>query len=151
MKIESSEGRVGVTQFSVFLHNRAGALFSIVKLLQDAQIHTLGLTVQDAVDVSVVRLILSDPESAETIFMERGIPFGTCELLVLELPSGVDDLQKSLHGLFSGETNIHFLYPLLVRPNGRPVMALHVEDIEVAAGVLQANGLKVLGQADLTR
>lgn len=140
-----------VTQLSVFLLNKAGALFGVVRLLKDAGIHVLGLTVQDSVDVSVVRLITSDPDSARTLFIERGIPFGQCEMLVLELPEGVDDLHKSLHGLLTGETNIHFLYPLLVRPNGKPTLAMHVEDLDVAANVLAAEGCRILTQADLSR
>ena len=60
-----------VKQFAVFLLNRAGALLSVVKLLEDASIHVLGLSLQDSVDVTVARLIVSDPESVETIFIER--------------------------------------------------------------------------------
>ena len=119
--------------------------------MKDSGIDVLGLTVQESVDVSVVRLVVSDPDSAETLFMERGIPFGTCDLLAVELPEGVDDLHKSLHGLLTGETNIDFLYPLLVRPRGKAVLALHVEDIDVAGAVLEAEGFRVLKQADLSR
>jgi hypothetical protein len=151
MEIESAVGGVPVRQLSVFLLNQTGALFGVVKLLKDARLQVLGLTVQDAVDVSVVRLVVSDPESAETLFVERGIPFGCCEILVVELPAGVDDLQKSLQGLLTGETNIHFLYPLLVRPNGKPVLAIHVEDFECAASVLRAGGFQLLSQSDLSR
>ncbi len=140
-----------VRQLSVFLMNKAGALFGVVKLLKDAGVHVLGLTVQDSVDVSVVRLIVSDPETAETLFIERGIPFGSCDMLVLELPEGVDDLHKSLHGLLTGETNVHFMYPLLVRPNGKPTLALHVEDLDCASSVLAAQGFSLLRQTDLSR
>ena len=150
METESADPRDGPPIIRL-PSNRAGALFGMVKLLRDSGIHVLGLTVQDAVDVAVVRLITSDPESAETLFIERGIPFGSCEMLVLELPEGVEDLNKSLHSLLTGETNIHFLYPLLVRPYGKPTMALHVEDFEVAVSVLVAQGLRILTQADLSR
>lgn len=108
METEIGMPSSAVRQFSVFLINRAGALFGVVKLLKDSGIEVLGLTVQESVDVSVVRLVVSDPDSAETLFMERGIPFGTCDLLAVELPEGVDDLHKSLHGLLTGETNIDF-------------------------------------------
>ncbi|MGI8605015.1 MAG: acetolactate synthase [Verrucomicrobiales bacterium] len=151
MDIESATGGAPVRQFSVFLLNETGALLGVVRLLQDRRIHVLGLTVQDHVDVSVVRLVVSDPEAAETLFMERGIPFGVCDILVIELPEGVDDLHKSLHGLLTGETNINFLYPLLVRPKGKPTLALHVEDLDCAASVLGAQGFRLLAQSDLSR
>jgi hypothetical protein len=140
-----------VRQFSVFLLNRAGALFSLLKLLQDRNIQVLGLSIQDGVDVSIGRMIVSDPEATETLFMERGIPHGTADLLVVELPAGVSDLSKSLASLLNGETNINFLYPLLVRPNDRPVLAMHVEDSEFAASMLTSAGFTILKQADLSR
>ncbi|NEM51407.1 hypothetical protein G3V66_23930, partial [Escherichia coli] len=71
-----------VKQFSVFLINRAGALLSVVRLLEDAHVLVLGLSLQDSVDVTVARLVVSDPETVETLFMERGIPFGSCPLLI---------------------------------------------------------------------
>jgi hypothetical protein len=151
METESATGGAPVRQLSVFLLNQTGALFGVVKLLVDSSIHVLGLTVHDSVDVSVVRLVVSDPDGAETLFMERGIPFGSCEVLVVELPEGVDDLHKSLHGLISGETNINFLYPLLVRPKGKPTLAFHVEDIDCAASVLRSEGFRLLTQSDLSR
>jgi hypothetical protein len=152
MDIETSlGGGKTVPQFSVFLLNRAGALFSLVKLLADRGISVLGLSIEDGVDVSIGRIVVSDPESAEPLFMERGIPYGMTELVVIELPEGVDDLTKSLSTLLSGETNINFMYPLLVRPNGRPVIAMHVEDAELAGTVLTAEGFTVLSQSDLSR
>ena len=151
MEITSAVGGISVRQLSVFLLNQTGALFGVVKLLQDSGNHVLGLTVQDSVDVSVVRLVVSDPEAAETLFREKGIPFGCCDILVVELPEGVDDLHKSLHGILTGETNINFLYPLLVRPNGKPTLAVHVEDLDCAGSMLKAEGFRLLAQSDLSR
>ncbi len=135
----------------MFLINRAGALRGVVKLLQDNGIRVLGLSVQDSVDVTNVRLVLSDPESAESLFMERGIPYGACEVIVLELAGGADDLDRCLGALLSAETNVNFLYPLLTRPNGKATIALHVEDVEIASGVLATGGFKLLRQNDLSR
>jgi hypothetical protein len=140
-----------VTQFSVFLINRAGALLSVVKLLEDAHVMVLGLSVHDSVDVTVVRMIVSDPELVETIFMERGIPYGTCDLLVVELRRGPEDLSKALRVFLEAETNIHFAYPLLVRPAGAALLALHLEDIELGESVVQTHGFKTLRQKDLSR
>ena len=85
METETDHQSPYVKQFSVFLINRAGALLSVVKLLEDASVHVLGLSLQDSVDVTVARLIVSDPETVETIFIEKGIPYGVSEVLVSEL------------------------------------------------------------------
>lgn len=140
-----------VKQFAVFLLNRAGALLSVVKLLEDASIHVLGLSLQDSVDVTVARLIVSDPESVETIFIERGIPFSMSEMVVVELKHGAEDLSRCLTAFLRAETNIHFAYPLLIQPGGFPALALHLEDIELGESVMEAHQFRVLRQRDLSR
>src|SRR6187402_1665927 len=108
MEITNSPENLYVKQFAVFLINRAGALLSVVKLLEDASVHVLGLSLQDSVDVTVARLIVSDPETVETLFIEKGIPYGVTEVLVVQLKQGAPGLSKCLTAFLQAETNIHF-------------------------------------------
>lgn len=151
MEITNSPENLYVKQFAVFLINRAGALFSVVKLLEDANIHVLGLSLQDSVDVTVARLIVSDPDGVEAIFIERGIPFSVSDMLVVELRQGAPDLSRCLTAFLKAETNIHFAYPLHIQPGGYPAIALHLEDIELGESVMKANQFGTLRQIDLSR
>jgi hypothetical protein len=151
METDTALGGEPVRQFSVFLHNRAGTLLGLVRLLNDAQIEVLGLSVQDSVDVTVVRLLVTDPETVNTLFIEKGIPFGGCEVVVVQLDQGAANLSMCLSALLIAETNIHFIYPLISRPNGKAALALHLEDIAFGSGVLRDNGFKLLSQSDLSR
>ena len=72
-------------------------------------------------------------------------------MLVVELKEGAADLAKVLSTLLMAEVNIIFSYPLLVRPHGRAVLAMHLDDSECSIDVLRASGFKVLSQADLSR
>lgn len=151
METENAHESSYVKQFSVFLINRAGALLSVVKLLEDANVLVLGLSLQDSVDVTVARLIVSDPETVETIFMEKGIPFGISDLLVVQLKEGAQGLSRCLTAFLQAETNIHFAYPLLIQPDGFAAVALHLEDIEFGASVMEAQGFHILRQQDISR
>jgi hypothetical protein len=71
--------------------------------------------------------------------------------MVVELADGPGDLSKLLAALLMAEVNVHFSYPLLVRPRGRAVLVLHVDDIECATSVLLGEGFKLLTQGDLSR
>jgi hypothetical protein len=140
-----------VRQFSVFLINRAGALLSVVRLLEDSMVHVLALSIHDSVDVTVARMVVSDPDTVETLFMEKGIPFGTCDLLAVELPMGPDDLSKCLRAFLEAEINIHFAYPLLAIPNSKSVLVAHLEDRELGETVMRQHGYRTLRQAELSR
>ena len=140
-----------VVQLSVFLENRVGALLSIVRTINDCHVEVVGLSVVDSMDVTIVRLILTDPETVSTVFMEKGIPFSETRLTVVQLDQGAHGLSNCLTALLQGETNIHFSYPLLSRPNGKPALALCLEDNEFGTAVLRKSGFTLLSQADLSR
>lgn len=146
-KLNSAE----VHQFSVFLQNKVGALLEVVKLLTEHNIAVLALSIQDSSESSIGRMIVSDPDHVRSLFHEHDIPFSQCEVLVVELRESAADLGKVLAALLMAEVNIFFSYPLLIRPRGRAVLAMHVDDIECSSAVLRGDGFSILTQSDLSR
>ena len=140
-----------VTQFSIFLSNRVGELLHIVKLLNERHVHVLAVNVQDSADTAIVRVVVSDPETVQSTFMETGVPFTVCELVVVELKEGATELGRLLAALLAAECNIFGSYALLTRPRGRTALALHVEDNECAISVLNGHGFTILSQSDISR
>jgi hypothetical protein len=51
--------------------------------------------------------------------------------------------------LLTAEVNIHYAYPLLIGPQGRAALALHVEDHDTAAHTLQRAGFVLFTEGDL--
>ncbi len=140
-----------VRQFSVLLPNRAGALAAMVKLLRSSAIEVIGLSVQDSRDATVARIVVSDPDTTEHLFMEKGIPYTSCELVVIAMREAGPSLLQCLDSLMIAETNIDFAYALLPNPEGKSMLAMHVEDYEFAVAVLHQSGFKLMYQADLSR
>ncbi len=142
---------VTVQQFSVFLENKVGALLEIVKLLNSRNVQVVGLTVQDAADSSILRIIVSDPDLVEHLFEEHGVAYAVIGMLVVELPESAEELGRLLSVLLMAEVNIHFSYPLLTRPRGKAALVLHVEDDDCASSVLLSSGFQLLRQSDISR
>ncbi|HET6407444.1 MAG TPA: hypothetical protein VFG14_06150 [Chthoniobacteraceae bacterium] len=140
-----------VTQFSVFLPNKVGALLDVVKMLNERGVDVLALAVQDSADTAIVRIVVSDPESVEDLFMEQGVPASICDLVVVELKEGASELGRLLAALLAAECNIFGSYALLTRPRGKAALALHVEDNDVAVAVLKQHRFSILGQSDISR
>lgn len=120
-------------------------------MVNELNVEVLGLSVVDSVDVTIVRMIVTDPEQICTVFMERGIPFSETGMAVISLDEGAHGLSNMLAALLQGETNIHFSYPLLSKPGGKPALAVCLEDHEFGVSVLRQAGFKVLYQNDLSR
>jgi len=140
-----------VRQFSVMLPNRVGALAALAKMLRSSSIEVIGISVQDSRDATIARLVVSDPDSTEQIFMEKGIPHATCELVVVALRESGPGVLQCLDTLMIAETNIDFAYALLPATQDMSMLAMHVEDYEFAVAILHQSGFKLMYQEDLSR
>lgn len=138
-------------QFSVFLPAKVGALLEIVKLLSAHRAHVVALSVSESTDSAIARIISSDPQHVEKLFRENNVAFGVSQVVVVEMREVATQLVKLLAALVMGEVNVHFAYPLLIRPRGFSAIALHVDDTECASSVLAGEGFKLLGQDDISR
>ncbi len=148
----TTEGQEGesITQFSVFLQNRVGALLDLVKLLNDHHIEVIAFSVQDSADASVTRMIVSDPDLVQHLFRAEEMAFNMTKVLVVELPEAAD-LASMLTCILQAEANISFSYPLMIRPQGLSALVLHVEDKDCVSDILKENQFKLLTQADISR
>jgi hypothetical protein len=140
-----------VKQFSVFLPNKVGAMLEVVKLLNAQNTHVVALSVSESTESAIARIIASDPARVEKLFWENNVPFGVSEVVVVELREVATRLVKLLAALVMAEVNVHFAYPLLIRPRGFAAIALHVDDTECASSVLIGEGFKILSQDDISR
>jgi len=136
------------TQFSVFLDNRCGKLLELVEVLEGHALELVALSVLDSADHAVVRLVTSNANLAARILRRNAMPFSEARILVVEFRPG-QTLAHLCKILLSAELNIHYAYPLLVRPHGAPVMAIHTDDLELAGQILLRKMFTLLGENDL--
>jgi len=140
-----------VRQFSVFLPNKVGAMLDVVKLLNSHHVDVVALSIAESTDSAIARVITSDPDTVLNLFREHAVPHGVCEMVVVELREVAGQLSKLLAALFMAEVNVHFTYPLLIRPRGYSALALHVDDADCASNVLIGEGFRLLSQTDISR
>lgn len=140
-----------VRQLSVFMHNRVGSLMALVKLLHDNSIEVLGLSVQESTELTLARLVVNDPDTTETLFMEKGIAHATSVLTIVQLHPLEGTLIQCLATLLEAEINIHISYPLLARPGEFPLLALYLDEPDLASEALHNAGFRVMLQEDLSR
>ena len=148
---EVNPKREFVRQFSVMLPNRVGAFSSLATLLSHHHIDVIGVSVQDSRDATVARLVLSDPDAAEILFLEKGIAYTVSKLVVVRMKEAGRELTKVLSTLLEGETNLDFAYSLMVQHKGQSLIALHLEDADFGARMLNQAGMTVVFENELLR
>jgi hypothetical protein len=139
-----------IRQFSVFLENKVGRLLDLVRALDSAGIHVLGISILDADECSVVRFVPDDCEKLRGVLAEMRLAFTETPMVVVELATP-GDLKRVLAALLQAECNIDYLYPLLSIPGGKCLLGLHLDEGDYASTALNAAGFKVLTRRDICR
>lgn len=138
-----------VTQFSVFLTNKVGKLYDLVEAFDGTLCRICALSVHEASDHAVVRVITSNSDMARKLLREENLPFSEREVLVCELVKG-HTLVSMCMALLAAELSIQFAYPLMNRPDSTPAIALAVDDLTLGGQLLRRKEFRLLGEADLT-
>jgi hypothetical protein len=140
-----------VTQFSVFLVNKVGKMLDLVEHFENTLCKIYALSVHEASDHAVVRLVTSNANKAREILKQDGFPFSERDVLVVEL-SGKHTLGSMCLSILAAELSIQFSYPLMIRTiHGHPSMALAVDDLTLAGQLLRRKDFTLLGEADLSK
>jgi len=138
-----------VRQLSVFLENRVGALLRLTQIFDATDIRILAVSVIEAVDCAVCRLLVDDADKAYKVLSDNEFASSQAELLIVSLPHGRRALLHTLAALLGGEVNIRYTYPLLIRPRGAAALAVCTDDIDQAARVLRERKYVLLDEEDL--
>ena len=138
-----------IRQFTVFLENRVGQLLEVVRRFEGSRVRIVALSINDASECAFVRFLLSHPDIGREILERAGLPLIESDLIGLELPDRPQPLLHVCTALLQAEINIIQTYPVLVRPHGRPVVALMVDNIEMAMETLDSNGIRMISEEDL--
>lgn len=138
-----------IRQFSIFSPNKLGELNNLMRIIENANLRVCALAVADSADCSIIRLVVSQPERAFEILEQGGYRFCEVDLLVVELPSRTHPMGAICSTLLRAEINIHYCFPLMVRPYDRPALAFSVDNVETASQVLDSEGFIVLTEQDL--
>ena len=138
-----------VRQFTVFLENKVGRLQTLVRALEQGSGRIVAMSIHEAADSALVRLICSAPDESREILQFGNFAFSESELLAVELPKKTRQPMIDIcSALLAAEINIHYAYPLLLRPRG-PSLALYVDDPTLAARLLVRKGFTLIGESDL--
>ena len=139
-----------IRQFTVFLENRVGQLLEVVRRFEGSKVRIVAFSINDATECAFVRFLLSHPEQGREILERAGLAMIESDLIGVELPDGNQPLLQVCTALLQAEINIVQAYPLIIRPHGRPAVALMVDNIEMAMETLAAKNFTMISENDLT-
>jgi len=138
-----------IRQFTVLLENRVGQLLSVLRRFEGSRVRIVALSINDATECALLRLVLSHPEPGREILERAGLAIIETDLIGVELPEATQPLVQVCTALLQAEVNVVQAYPLMVRPHGNPAVALMVDNLEMAMETLSAKGFTMITEGDL--
>ncbi|MDO4337757.1 MAG: ACT domain-containing protein [Eubacteriales bacterium] len=139
-----------VKQISVFLENKPGKLADFTDILSRNNIDMRALSLAEAEDFGIVRIIVDDIYNASTVLKDEGYVFSITKVLAVAIPDEPGGLSRVIRTLGDKGVNVEYMYAFITRKKGLAYMIFRVEDNQKAAEVLKANGIKPVCQDELS-
>ena len=143
-----------ITQVSVFLDNHPGSLFETMSQLDKNKIKVFALSIADAGEFGLVRLITEEPEKAQRLLEDAEFNLAKSKKnteVTATFISQENSLSKITKILGDGGINIEYAYSSAVHVEGKVALILRPSNVEKAEQMLTANGVAVLTLAEIKK
>lgn len=138
-----------VKQISVFLENKPGKLSEFTEELYKGGINLRALSLAEASDFGIVRLLVDDNYKAATVIREAGYVYAMNDVLAVSMEDTPGALANAIRALGENGINLEYMYAFTSRQPGKANMVLRVEDNKKAVDVLKSVGIMPITQATL--
>jgi len=137
--------KMTIKQVSVFLDNKPGSLSEVMDQLDKNKIRIFALSIADAGEFGLVRMITEDPNKATRVLEDAGFNLAkskkNIEVTVILPQDGISKITKILGD--SG-LNIEYAYSSAAHMNGKFALVLRVNDLSKAERTLSENNVAIL-------
>lgn len=124
------------TQFSVFLVNKPGILARVCQRLAEDKVNIVALSMMDATEHGVLRVVVEDPEQARTTLAALDVPTTETQVLVTTLPNRPGALADVVERLSAAHINVNYAYCTTGAKGGKSLGIFRVSDLKKAVNVL---------------
>ncbi len=138
-----------IHQLSMFLENKPGRLTEPCRILADAGINILTLSLADTQQFGILRLIVRDWQLAKEALEKSGAVVNTTEVVATEVEDKPGGLAVILECIEAAQLNIEYMYAFTLRSGDKAVLVFRFDDPDAAVETLQAKGINVIDGVEL--
>ena len=138
-----------IHQLSLFLENKPGRLSEPCRLLADAGINILTLSLADTQQFGILRLIVRDWQQAKTTLENAGFVVNITEVVATEVSDRPGGLADVLDIIEQGGINIEYMYAFTFRMEDKAVLVFRFNNPDAAVKLLQEKQINVISSVEL--
>lgn len=138
-------------QLSLFLENRPGTLRLPCKVLADAGINMMALTLADTQEFGILRVIVKDWQRAERALRDAGLLVKITQVVAIDVPQEPGGLLRVLEILDRAGQPIEYMYAFApgIEQAGHAALIFRFNDADAAIEALAAQGINAVAPAEL--
>jgi len=138
-----------IHQLSLFLENKPGRLSEPCRVLADAGINILTLSLADTQQFGIMRLIVRDWMKAKEVLEKTGFVVNVTEVVATEVADKPGGLANVLAIMEGGGVNIEYMYAFTFRSGDKAVLVFRFDNPDAAIELLKARNINVVGGVEL--
>ncbi len=130
-----------IPQISLFLENQPGHMIVPCRLLADAGINIVTLSLADTGQFGILRLIVREWKRAREVLEEAGCAVAVTEVLAIEVGDKPGGLVELLSLFEQSGVNVEYMYAFTSRLGNRAVLVFRFDDLDAAISALTRAGV----------
>lgn len=138
-----------VKQISIFVENKEGRIKKAIDTLAKANINIRALSIADTAKYGILRLIVSDNKTAIEALENDGFIVKENDVIVLAIPDEPNGLNSTLAVFDEKNINLEYLYAFVGSNSDEAIVAMRLENMEMAIDALKDSNVKILDEADI--
>jgi hypothetical protein len=135
---------VKTKQISVFIENRVGRLASVTQVLKEEGIDIRAVSMADAPDFGIFRVVVEDTQRARSALKRRGFVTEVNDVIAVEMEDRPGGLADVLAVFAENHLNVEYMYAFLTQRGGKVVLFFRFEETDRAIETLGQAGITVL-------
>ncbi len=142
---------VAIKQISIFMENKSGRMARVAKALGDAGVNIRALTIAEAGDFGIVRMVVDDTEKGYKVLREEGFTVLETDVLAVAIEDSPGGLYEIANTLGENNINMDYAYAFVTAKTERAMLILRVDDISSATRVLSDAGIRLATKAEIQK
>jgi len=133
-----------IEQISVFAENKKGQLSEVIDLITSKGIDIRGLMVADGTDFGVIRMVVTDTQTALEILAEKGYKAYSMGVLCFSIRDKIGSLNKVMQLIEHSGINVEYCYSLLGKDAKTAEIVVKTREVEEAEQILARNEITLV-------
>jgi hypothetical protein len=138
-----------IHQLSVFVENLPGHLVAPCRLLAEAGINIVALSLAETQTYGILRLIVRDWQRAQEVLAAGRARVTVTEVLAVQVEDRPGGMLAVLEPLAAAGLNVEYMYAFSTKLSEQAVLVLRFDDPDAALAALQGSPVSFLDQVEL--